>query len=104
MEPIRNLFGERVKPIKPKKGGPRNPRDEILDYFHKVLNRNRGTFPPVLYGRIVKRLQGLKLTDLRYMHSYMKDLERTKGTEAAAKWFWWSTDPKKHQLKAKDNT
>jgi hypothetical protein len=47
--------------------------------------------------RIVKRIQGLKLADLRYMHSYMKDLERTKGTEAAAKWFWWSTDPKKHE-------
>jgi hypothetical protein len=93
MQSTATLFGEK-KIEKPKKGGPRSPRDEILDYFYKVLNSNRGTFPPVLYGRIVKRLQGLQLADLRYMHSYMKDLARDKGTEAAAKWFWWATDPR----------
>jgi hypothetical protein len=90
MEAIRNLFGERVKPPKPKRS---SERGDLLEYFTARINRDRDgkKFKKLPISAMAWKLKGLTLKDLYYMKSYMQDLDRS-GKDAV-KWFWWSLRP-----------
>lgn len=68
----------------------------LLSYFQAKINATRtGTkYKPLTMARVGTLLTGLKLPDLYYIQSVMKDLERAKGLQAAVKWMYWSL---KHQ-------
>jgi hypothetical protein len=87
MEAIRNLFGERVKPQKPKKI---TERGELLEYFHREA---RYDWDAKKYGeltikRIAVKLSHLKVNDLYYLKSICEDARRRRGEWA--KCFWGS--------------
>ena len=77
-------------------------RGQLLGYFQGKINAGRtGTqYKPYSLARTGKLLTGLKLPDLYYMQSVMKDLERQRGLTAAVKWMYWSL---KHQKPEYEN-
>ena len=66
-------------------------RGQLLAYFRGKINAGRKgtTYKPVSMAWTATKLTGLKLADLYYMQSVMKDLDQ-KGPGHAVKWFYWS--------------
>jgi hypothetical protein len=93
MEPIKNLFGNLVRPPQKKR---RTERGELLEYFHFNVNLERdGTkYPKLPIGAVAWKLQGLTVKDLYYLKSITEDARR-RG-EPWGKVFWGS-------LKSRDN-
>lgn len=83
-----------------KRNGPTSERAELLQWFLDQLGR---TWDATRYGKLTPARLGAKiahlkdLADLYYLKSCMTDMEHRMGAESAAKFFWWSIDPKKHE-------
>lgn len=78
VEFIGDLFG-RMRTALPK-GRVLNERAELVEWFSRKMDRNP--------KQIAVRLAHLKLSDLYYMQSDYKDIQRRRGTEAAVKMLW----------------
>jgi hypothetical protein len=78
MESIQDIFG-RMRTVLPQ-GRVLNERAELLQWFVQKMQRS-----PKVIG---VRLAHLTLSDLYYLQSDYKDIQRRRGTEAAVKMLW----------------
>lgn len=99
MEKINNLFGkyeqavEREEELAKKRSGPRNARDEFLEYFFKRLSPSWKGKAPFTMRLLAIKISHLKsLSDLAYLKSICEDGER-RG-KAFSYVFWGSLKPR----------
>lgn len=109
MQPISNLFGQKVAPPDPKKPKPRQIKDEkywecmeLVGYFMQEVNRDRlrDKFAPLPIGYFRKKLAHLKEPkDFYYLKSVCEDARRRGGS--FTKKFWFELDPEKYKDRPK---
>lgn len=99
MEPISNLFGQKVTPPSPQ-NRRRTERGDLIGYFTDEVNRERlGTkYEPLTTAFIASRLCHLKNPDLYYLKSVCEDARR-RGY-SFSKRFWWEIKPRDEEKRA----
>ena len=81
-ESMTDLLG-RVRYLSPKRGRPLDERAGLVKYFADTFKKD---------GKVLAlRLAHLKLPDLYYLQSGVKDRLNRQDLETARKWFYFST-------------
>jgi hypothetical protein len=86
-------IGAFIKPQKQKAAN--SERSELIGYFHKNVNADRGGRKPLPIRAIAVKLGGLKLPDLYYLKSICEDEQRRGGSWS--KTFWGALKPRPNE-------